>query len=1038
MADPRSQRRIPVVVGDQDFGMVGAPRTATEQGGRTHHLSPRDSEGHLTLTQRVSEPLDTTTNQTSSTVNGAPTSNPSRLDPAHLTTTVHADASRGVNASRGDQQTPPASSSPLPAVRTSEAPLFRSPSSDGEEDHSYSQREDRVLPSLVHAHRASNRDDKENASLAARPPNNGVVGASTHTHSGAVAGPPSPTNSSPQSSLTPPPPEPSDARERPMKRPKHASSSQLELATADGARPKTTIPSPPYYSVVRSKPNSPANPHVLRIHPGVTDAPNSRVSWPKNVTPGERVAGKVNWYELQSKETGTHKLWRINLGHSLARDLNLDDGAGEAWILDSWPDDYVFAIHHSSSTSSHKDRTDPYLFGSPATKKFRSVNEFAPHLFWLASRWSDEGMRCYCKYCNGNKLQRVVNHDLGLNQSPLSGGRSTPGSMRPPGASRPSSPARSNGSSAGGAPSSIKKAKRVQSSLIPEDQKASHASNGVKSSKVNGVAIVGTSKPTPAQFKTRTLGPTYNGTYTNKQRDMDLGDGARYRYCELVWVRLPEPLRDLLVPDSEAEGHVPDLTCWPALVSDRSVKIESIKVPSAVPGGAPTIRNTETFVYSAKLLAAFDELTLLKETSVMPWKAYEADRNLTRRDLILSPEAIAHVWDGVESHRPRMEEFNGDLRAASTSFSLAAQIAAHLVVTFSLMDKYKLLDDHIKFDHKVVLSQEQKVRVEEQLSASYYQQMWSGPELMWSGEMVRLKLDAEAIIHPFAKGSEPIIRVNGKLAKGANLRSLLFKTTGIYRTAKSSGMLAGKLYELRPIAEGDDSSTVAVTTLTSPNKTGSMFQSALSKTKNFFGGSTSAAAAASASNTPSSLNGSGAGPSTANNLSKPVEELRDPYIPPAPPGYEFHCLTHPNENVHVSTGYLAGRYHPLPNNMFRSRSDVDKAIARIPALQNYEAARARDPVKDTLTMLERQLAMAGLTPGFWSHSEVYVWCRTRHDAVIASEEKGQKEMFEFFKTNLTPEVIERVAAISKEKRVARVQLSPPLGLENGDGGSKEG
>ncbi|SCV74395.1 BQ2448_6827 [Microbotryum intermedium] len=1010
------------VEGDQDVDMVDAHDAGTR--GRTNHVAP--SEGDVTLAQRASE-HDIIAGATASSLNGALNRNTDGVDSAHLTTTANDGASGGIDASHGGERSP-ASSPPPSAVRPGDAPLFRSPSTDGGDD-CYSQREDQVPPSPIHPHRLSIRDDKENASLAALPPNNSVGAAHN-----AVAGPSSPASSSRLSSLTPPP-ETSPPRERSAKRPKHASSAQLELATADGARPKSAIPPSPYFSVVRSNPNSPANPHILRIHKGVTDAPKSHVSWPKNVTPGERVAGKLNWYELQPKDVGTHRMWRVNLGHSLARDLDLDDGEGESWILESWPDDYVFTIHHSSTTSSHKDRTDPYLFGSPSTKKFRSANEFAPHLFWLMRRWQEEGLRCYCKYCNGNKLQRLVNHDLGLSRSPFPGGRSAPGSIRSGAAgSTLSSPARSIGSPAGGTPSSPRKvkAKRVQSSLIPEDYKTTVTSNGAKSAKANGIAIVGTSEPAPSHFQTGPQGPTYNGTYTNKQRDMDLGDGARYRYCELVWVRLPEPLRDLSVPHAEAEDHVPDLTCWPALISDRMVKIVSAKIAPSVPGAAPTIRNTETFVYSARLLAVFDELTLLKETSIMPWKSYEADRALTRPDLFLSPQSIAHVWDGTESHRPRLDDFKGDVRVAPTSFSLAVQIAAHLMVTFSLMDKYKLHDEHIKMDSKAVLTEEEKARVEEQLGAPHYQQMWSGAELMWSGELVRLKLDAESIIRTSASGREPAIRTSGKLAEGANLRSLFFKSSGIYRTLDNQGMLAGKVYELRPVVEEDESSSA--TALASSRKTGSMLKNALSMTKSFFGGST----AASASNTPSMPNGASVGPSSAKNPDEPpANPLKDLYMPPPPPGYEFHCLTDPSENVHLSMAYLAGRYHPLPSNMFRSRSDVDKAIARVPALKSYKDAMARDPVQESLTMLERQLAMAGLAPGFWSHTDVYIWCRTRHHAVIASEEKSQKEMFEFLKKNLTSEVMERVVAISKERRAARVQLSPSLGLDQDGGGNEQ-
>lgn len=168
-------------------------------------------------------------------------------------------------------------------------------------------------------------------------------------------------------------------------------------STGGGAAGRYVPPPKPHYTVVRSANNSRANPHVIRIHPGVTDADESR--WPsaEERRPSHKVDGRENWYECQPKDVGRHKSFREKLGDELSKLLNLrkstsvrprpissrlrrrapclscpDDfarvcaGATESWIVEDLPEHNLFTVHHT--ITSGKPRTDVYVFGEPASR----------------------------------------------------------------------------------------------------------------------------------------------------------------------------------------------------------------------------------------------------------------------------------------------------------------------------------------------------------------------------------------------------------------------------------------------------------------------------------------------------------------------------------------------------------------------------------------------------------------------------------------------------------------------------------------------
>ncbi len=78
------------------------------------------------------------------------------------------------------------------------------------------------------------------------------------------------------------------------------------------------------------------------------------------------------------------------------------------------PEGYILWRHvkrdpEGSQKSSHAaaghQRSDVYLYGHPGgkTKRFRSPDEFLPHLYWLVSDKAGNPENCKCKRCGNQK-----------------------------------------------------------------------------------------------------------------------------------------------------------------------------------------------------------------------------------------------------------------------------------------------------------------------------------------------------------------------------------------------------------------------------------------------------------------------------------------------------------------------------------------------------------------------------------------------------------------------------------------------------------
>ncbi|RIA83422.1 hypothetical protein C1645_809232 [Glomus cerebriforme] len=125
----------------------------------------------------------------------------------------------------------------------------------------------------------------------------------------------------------------------------------------------------------------------------------------------------IDHYKIQTK-------WLKPLGIAIANYLRQKYNASitedQEYLL-NFPSGYEFYdfITYNDSDLKTKVRTDNYLFGK---YRFRSTNEFTPHLIWIISDKSEE---CECCYCPMNSRTAKKKRELEISAStPLNGTKS--------------------------------------------------------------------------------------------------------------------------------------------------------------------------------------------------------------------------------------------------------------------------------------------------------------------------------------------------------------------------------------------------------------------------------------------------------------------------------------------------------------------------------------------------------------------------------------------------------------------------------------
>ncbi|KAH0606570.1 uncharacterized protein H6S33_003404 [Morchella sextelata] len=94
--------------------------------------------------------------------------------------------------------------------------------------------------------------------------------------------------------------------------------------------------------------------------------------------------GSYEYFRLVADDEPKAMLYLVKGANALMEEYGMTE-PGVQYIFKSLPDNYRL-YEHIKCHGGANARRDTYLFGHPASKRFRSVNEFIPHLLYLAGK----------------------------------------------------------------------------------------------------------------------------------------------------------------------------------------------------------------------------------------------------------------------------------------------------------------------------------------------------------------------------------------------------------------------------------------------------------------------------------------------------------------------------------------------------------------------------------------------------------------------------------------------------------------------------
>lgn len=446
-------------------------------------------------------------------------------------------------------------------------------------------------------------------------------------------------------------------------------------------------------------------------------------------------------------------------------------------------------------------------------------------------------------------------------------------------------------------------------------------------------SALSTSVPAPPK-KRRLASPAYDGAYVHPKREGDLKGNAPYREGELVWYKLARPFVD--------QG----ITQWPAVVIGRSTGVESTRVGTEPDGRTPIFKNVEYPVYNIRPLAvAAKELAAVNE-ELLPYHGQSSlpdDWFLTRMEDERVKKELARVYDGDRVLRPSFAELD-HWTAVVIPLALAMQTVYRIVEKFCAIDVYRPKRSYALTNGD--LSKEEEKKLESELAKPFFQRIKWGPEIIWTGELVR--------IHVRPKDVEKMVKTH---ARGWNERAVFLRITAIWRDSTvASGesvpmdclRVSGRLYELESVYEEFDPTL------------GTIIGKKLVDT--------------------SSL-------STSSSKKADDDDARFPSMPTPPPGYRWFKLRL-DKDVTFTVEHLAGRYYELPAHLKGDAKRTEEIRRHV-----VETKLKEDTI--TLTNDERAVVLAGLISAGVAFSRPKEWSESIQDSLAASEEGAQASLAHF-------------------------------------------
>ncbi|CAG8490792.1 13295_t:CDS:2 [Acaulospora morrowiae] len=387
------------------------------------------------------------------------------------------------------------------------------------------------------------------------------------------------------------------------------------------------------------------------------------------------------YYRLIDNEEPEATSWLKKLGQSLAQwlrengDYTINEDQEK---LLNFPEGY-FLYEYTNMNPDGTKSTDVYLFGA---HKFRSPDEFAPHLKWLVSK---ESHSCSCVYCpvpSNSKTSKAeddkavelipeTNEMIEIKPDPDNIMENIPETDTKP-----------------------VKVERNSSTIPTSSSRTSNSKQPVSTlSRSRMLNQIPSSEPLQHQI--------------NAGEDRPKAKYAEYRTGEIVWVSLAKTTEpDLIarVIQSNEENGI-SIENWPGVIYSRG------KV-------APEVDKVK---FTVKLVVLNIDVTL-RRTGLIPWKAY-------------SPEIPDSYFSRVIMAN-QIDQPDGKIDENIQDYIRAVHRAHEAVQTYSPMKSFKLVESSTRI--KAVQDPTEKERLADVKNYYHYEALMYGAEMIRPGDLVRL------------------------------------------------------------------------------------------------------------------------------------------------------------------------------------------------------------------------------------------------------------------------------------------------------------
>ncbi|KAL1674035.1 hypothetical protein EV122DRAFT_221431 [Schizophyllum commune] len=423
---------------------------------------------------------------------------------------------------------------------------------------------------------------------------------------------------------------------------------------------------------------------------------------------------QINWYRYIGPDEPEAIRWRVEVGTGAAAVLQLPPG--QNYVLRGWPNEYAFYCHEKGKAES--PRRDHYLIGH--RMRFRSTKEFIEHAAWLINGAVNP---CKCKNCSG-RPQTEVSRDLAANGIKT---RASPSKAPSAGPSTKRSPSKTSAK-----PSTS----RVRTSMPPPPPPMPLQPSPVELPPSPPPAPTLPAQPTaaeppPPQIALLCEDPASSSSdFIHTQRAIELNealvsDPTRmcrwYRLGEVVWAQLNPPL----------SGEGPPIIFWPCVVTSTAAEIPY----------------SDTLGYQVRCIVVDHAREIFPGNRLLPYLAFSPSA-LVDWALDQTPADLDFPHSELENFQPfaPCENYKLAVSACVHAIQVGAQLAdfwAPDMVTIPTPPPLHTPSPPLGLPNPSPspAPTQPPVNSAHLLSAmTRCQGIWWGPERIWAGDLVRLRL----------------------------------------------------------------------------------------------------------------------------------------------------------------------------------------------------------------------------------------------------------------------------------------------------------